>query len=636
MGISNFFSYISNIDGLKRPYQLCNTQVVIDGSNCNVQLYKKYNDTQKEDHMENGIDFKFGGNYGGYALHCTHFFDQLKKCGVKPIVVIEGISREYSCNFNRHFENLERLDEDRLDSIWPYLIEEVFLSVIDDLHVECLRTAYNSDLDLVKLANRLGCPLITVDSDLLLMNSENGVIMLMDVDWESPDQFGDNYSIYCQRFHVTDFINKFPGLTTKTLPLFAAIFCSDFYESMDIPFHNEYGKNFYYFLEERTPERYGKRMINGWNNNKYKNPNTRSCLRMKRMDRFLKWLSDFDDDCYSPIKQLEQYVKDLNEGRLANDVVTNLLGVLSANAFNHDNDTYLNRILDLKQTTIDHKEEFLKQILIDYNLLNDCTNLPDKIIYDYYMKTNISKWLFKFTEPNAIIYMKPMIEDHTLESCHNSSIDLVIILCRLFATYDRSNQIKIKCRKDQLLEEEQRYVWKESNVPNISQLVDLSRDKREEQFLYFLAMDPEELDLPDNYADDLEFWKYFVINVKYWINKTEMHNKFDLVDGLLVTTIYYKYENDIDSEAMERLAEDKPTNDDYNLQITHYYNEFQSIYRLINLLHSLLGHPIGNVGLHLTLNGVMISRIVSRNDEIIFRSDDLNDLKKIIIDAIGY
>ncbi|XP_026670107.1 protein asteroid-like [Ceratina calcarata] len=82
MGIPGLTGYINNhSDHYLRYYELHNTYLVIDGNNVGCQIY----------HSQKAYrNCAFGGNYDGYARDVSIFFDDLLKCGIKPLVLIDG------------------------------------------------------------------------------------------------------------------------------------------------------------------------------------------------------------------------------------------------------------------------------------------------------------------------------------------------------------------------------------------------------------------------------------------------------------------------------------------------------------------------------------------------------------------
>ena len=625
MGISNFFSYVSNVKDLKKSYKLRDTSVVIDGSNVFFLLYQKYNTTTR------GIDFKLGGNYIGYDKYCRHFFDQLKKCGISAMVQMDGINKYSSSDFDKRIHNLKNLH--RYESLRPLLLEDIFESVVKDLKLDYLRTIYDSDPDLAKLANQLKSPVISSDSDFYCFNVEEGVISFDDLDWtelKQSDESDGNYYIDCKRFRFEDLANKLPGLTPNMMHIFASLFSNDFTLLYDV---------FQDFLKSIVDGSSDKRMISGWNKSNYKRFN-KSIQRMERMDRFLKWLSHLNGDPNFAINRLKSYIdrQEMSDDK-KQEVVTSLDNALAAYQCKEDNETYLKPILDLKKNVIEGNEESVKQILVAFEVLdNDCQGLPNHILYNFFVKDEISLWVFRLTNRSSTVELKQLVEDVTLGSINKSCLDLIKTISGLLRSDDQIEPIKVHLREENFniaCEEiipATDYITKSGQkpLPKVSQFADQPQDERELIFLDLLAVNVEEFALPDNNKDDYEFWKYFVINAKYWSSKTNMDNKSCLINCLIISAIYYRHEDKIESEELKKLAEDAATEDDFELKITHYFNEFQVIYRFIDCLHSLLGYPIGRASLASSINGVLISRLAKRDDQILSESQELNELKNIL------
>lgn len=627
MGISHFFSYISNIKGVKNRHQLRNTSVVIDGSNIYFLLYQDFNSSQR------GLDYKFGGNYDGYRKYCRNFFEQLKKCGISPLIVMDGLSKYSSTDFDKRMDNLKKLN--RYESLRPLLLEEVFVETVVNSELEYLQTAYDSDPDLAKLANQLKRAIISSDSDFYCFDVEEGVISFNDLEWTKPkplseDSKTNEFYIDCQIFKYKEFVTKFPGLTTTMMPVFASIFSNDFTTLYEI---------FEDFLVSIVEGSSDKRMVNGWNNNKYKKFN-KSLKRMERIDRFLKWLSRLNGEQNFAINRLKSYIdrREMDENQ-KQEVVATLNNALAAYQCSEDNDTYLAKILDLKRKAGEGGDQLLRQTLIDYKVLDsDCQSLPDHILHGFFIEDRVPVWVFRLTNRGLTIELKLLVEDLTQDSVNESSIDLIKIMSGLLRFNDDVAHIKLQYRKGMSFGSEEvspaidcMTKSGQKSLPKVSQLTELSQEDRKELLLDILGVDVKDFDLSDKFKEDYEFWKYLVFSIKYWQKKTKTEDKSKLINGLIVSAIYYKFEDNIQSEELKKLTEEKPNEDDFDIKIVHYFNEFQVVYRFIDCIHSLLGHPFGRNLLASSLNGVLISRLIKTNDQISFASEELDELKDILI-----
>jgi len=125
---------------------------------------------------------------------------------------------------------------------------------------------------------------------------------------------------------------------------------------------------------------------------------------------------------------------------------------------------------------------------------------------------------------------------------------------------------------------------------------------------------------------------YFVIVLKYWKRKTKYQRNDDLIRALGLSVNYYKYKDFFDKE-IHTFAESEKYEEVFDIQIIHYFNEFQVCYRFIDILHSLLGHPIGKAEIHRFLNGYLISLIMTSNNNPDFNTT--KTITKSILDFIN-
>lgn len=82
MGIQGLLSFITRNNFLE-PYQLRNTNLVIDGMNLEYELYRRYLERCRDDRA-------FGGDYNHYGAFIGAFFQQLLDCKVTPVVILDG------------------------------------------------------------------------------------------------------------------------------------------------------------------------------------------------------------------------------------------------------------------------------------------------------------------------------------------------------------------------------------------------------------------------------------------------------------------------------------------------------------------------------------------------------------------
>ena len=232
MGIPLLSSFISNIDGLRKTYKLSNSYLVIDGNNLMHILYQLFN-------KRNQNDFIFGGNYTDYRKFFHKFFDNLKKCNIKPIMIFDGgLNLQLKDNrmhrFQETFNKTKKLSEnppkDEVlsygDVVFPFRLKKSMISVCEESNVFVFQTPIDADLDSAKLANQLKCPLLSNDSDFLVMDINEGVITCDSFQWEELKSKSKGFYIKCEIYRIVDFVQKF-DLKPEMLPIFGSLMGND-------------------------------------------------------------------------------------------------------------------------------------------------------------------------------------------------------------------------------------------------------------------------------------------------------------------------------------------------------------------------------------------------------------------------
>lgn len=84
MGIRGLLSYIDKQSGkFFNKYELHDTKIVIDGSSLMSSLMSSL-------YSYSNCNYNLGGDYREYAQYISKFFDDLLKCKVEPLVIIDG------------------------------------------------------------------------------------------------------------------------------------------------------------------------------------------------------------------------------------------------------------------------------------------------------------------------------------------------------------------------------------------------------------------------------------------------------------------------------------------------------------------------------------------------------------------
>ncbi|XP_065083566.1 protein asteroid [Ochlerotatus camptorhynchus] len=166
MGVRGLTTYIAaNAERFLEPYELHDTDLVIDGDNLCIQLF-----VRSEERMG-----AFGGNYDHYFRAVVDFFELLKKCAVRAWVLLDGGYERSKLKTVRsrllgriHFVKNVRPGSNRL--IIPLFIREVFVDALRAVKVPFMRCLFEADNEVAILARKLDCPVLSYDSDFYIHN----------------------------------------------------------------------------------------------------------------------------------------------------------------------------------------------------------------------------------------------------------------------------------------------------------------------------------------------------------------------------------------------------------------------------------------------------------------------------------
>ncbi|EAT41100.1 AAEL007237-PA [Aedes aegypti] len=261
MGVRGLTTYIaSNAERFLDPYELHDTDLVIDGDNLCFQLF-----VRSEERMG-----AFGGNYDHYFRAVVEFFELLRKCNVQPWVLLDGGYEQCKLKTVRsrmlgriQFVKSVRPGSNRL--IIPLLVREVFVDAMWAAKVSFMRCLFEADNEVAILARKLNCPVLSYDSDFyihnvkyipyvtlnhkiyrkVIENEENFKIELLNrkggknrskrvllKQGDGPleeENVQDSYCyLDCSLYTIENLIGKDERLKPEMLPLFAALLGNDY------------------------------------------------------------------------------------------------------------------------------------------------------------------------------------------------------------------------------------------------------------------------------------------------------------------------------------------------------------------------------------------------------------------------
>jgi hypothetical protein len=229
MGIHGLPTFMKeNKDLLLKTHKLQQTDLVIDGQNILHYVFE----------IEK-LDFLHGGDYNRFADVIRNFFNDLKRCGVRPIVVMDGghsmDDRKLKTRISRAEKRFDRLNSqyqrlktedfsDEGQQTLPILGYSLYLNVLRDMDIEIIACQFEADREMARIANQKRCPVLSQDSDFFALPIEEGFIP---IDYlEIIDK--EEKSMMSKIYHVSNFTSFFPRIGSKVFPLLAALFGNDY------------------------------------------------------------------------------------------------------------------------------------------------------------------------------------------------------------------------------------------------------------------------------------------------------------------------------------------------------------------------------------------------------------------------
>ncbi|CAK9809847.1 Protein asteroid [Anthophora plagiata] len=225
MGIPGLTSYINNRSfRYLEYYELCNTYLVIDGTSAACSLHNLYTK----------CNCAFGGDYDNFAQCVSDFFDDLLKCNVTPLVLMDGSfeNKKLKTIISRTKEKIRTashfcpLSQQRM-SFFPLFLMEVFKDVMVEKNIRHVQCMFEADNDIAAVAKILNCPLLSYDSDFFIYGAlyipfntlDNHII---------KSSNGEGYAKRCKIYRVEYLLNSFKGLSQSMLPLAAILLGNDY------------------------------------------------------------------------------------------------------------------------------------------------------------------------------------------------------------------------------------------------------------------------------------------------------------------------------------------------------------------------------------------------------------------------
>ncbi|XP_074939481.1 single-strand DNA endonuclease ASTE1 [Phalacrocorax aristotelis] len=229
MGIQGLTGFVEERGAFFTELRVRDTKLVIDGSS----LYHRLC-------FASAVDFRRGGDYGAFAATVRDFFASLRACRVAPFVVLDGgrgpEDRKLPTLRGRAAERLraaQGLSRGEGGCLVPLLTREAFLQALGRLGVPFVQCLAEADREIAGLANRWGCPVLSLDSDFCVFDLAGGYCPLSHFQWQSLAAGEGPRGCYvpARCFAVEKFCRHFGHLNKSLLPLFAVLNGNDYVEA---------------------------------------------------------------------------------------------------------------------------------------------------------------------------------------------------------------------------------------------------------------------------------------------------------------------------------------------------------------------------------------------------------------------
>ncbi|XP_052552267.1 protein asteroid homolog 1 isoform X2 [Tympanuchus pallidicinctus] len=252
MGVPGLTGFVEERGSFFAELRVRDTKLVIDGSSLYYHLF-----------FASAADFRRGGDYGPFAAAADDFFAVLRSCAVAAFVVLDGgrgaadrklgTLRERAAERLRAAHGLSRGEGGRA---LPLLARHTFVQALRRAAVPFVQCWAEADREVAALANRWGCPVLSLDSDFFIFPLAGGYLPLSAFRWRDVRTERSGRYIPARRFEAESFCRHFGRLRSSALPLFAVVSGNDYVDAA--AFEGFFGR-------VRLPGKHGRaRGLLGW------------------------------------------------------------------------------------------------------------------------------------------------------------------------------------------------------------------------------------------------------------------------------------------------------------------------------------------------------------------------------------
>ncbi|CAD6238927.1 GSCOCG00008559001-RA-CDS [Cotesia congregata] len=549
MGIRGLTTYIQNrSDYYFDVYELANTKLVIDGASLNAQLYcnRTYGDSI------------FSGDYDQIAHCVTRFFEDLLRCNVEPLVIIDGgwESKKYQTLIGRFKDRLNsasiiNFDNNHRTFLFPMLLPDVFVDVMNKMEIKYYMCTFEADEAAAAIARVLNCPVLSYDSDFYIYG-----VMYIPFNTLDPHivRYAKGYVIRCKIYRIEKLLNKFKGLDITLLPLASILLGNDYINSKvfnkffsELRISKQRVTNYQQLKINRIFNWLKHYTLNDAMNKIVKHVSKNQYQRVvEKMQTIINTYLNISTHMLAPLGFDQQFIDNIVKNTSIYKFQKQEVKELDNRNLNSLNNKYIEEDNTHEDDNIEANRE--KDETDDEDIDNDgICKLP--IIPDETFADSIPEWFMKDHSNGKFplyfiniishhVYVLPVqIESMYYPSAHEISMPIIIKICSLLTTMNSNVNQKENVVMELITRENDEMAKVHLNIPkssvtleNLGMMSDVVRKKiidetAEIEEIYHLEEVPSS-------------WKLYIAVILYWMKQNSKPQRTQLhLDCLLVSML---------------------------------------------------------------------------------------------------
>ena len=155
-------------------------------------------------HSLHNMEWSNGGQYPEYRRAVRRFFLTLRRSGIEPIVIFDGVNDEQkmSTYMKRKQERVDFIHKRMTNTsrstqchgrVIPLLSSEVYKMALFGMGIQFYTADSEGDVTIARVANHYSCPVLSQDSDFFVFRLVGGYIPFSHFYWESSVVMADVY-----------------------------------------------------------------------------------------------------------------------------------------------------------------------------------------------------------------------------------------------------------------------------------------------------------------------------------------------------------------------------------------------------------------------------------------------------------